>query len=169
MLLSHTTFSRPRSNQTLSTEQLARRWTHEPARRRRSQRRPGRCCEGMHSHNALRSERRRGKNGANQFHSTRHGGSRQNAGSACVPCSAALSFADRPPSSLRRERAVHILPMLCWRRRRTADTALSHCVSLSLLLSLSLSLSLSRLASAAAVSRMGERGSLLSFHSLFLL
>ena len=40
-------------------------------------------------------------------------------------CSAALCFADRPPSSLRRERAVHILPMLCWRRRRTADAALS--------------------------------------------
>ena len=94
LLLSHTTFSRPRSTQTLPTEQLARRGKQEPARRRRRQRRPGRCCEGTHSRNALRSERRRGKNGANEFHSTRHGGSRQNAGSACVLCSAALCFAN---------------------------------------------------------------------------
>ena len=94
---------------------------------------------------------------------TRHGGIRQNAGSACVLRSAALCFADRPPYSPKRERAVHSLPMLCSRRRRKADAALIHRGSLSLLLPLS------RMASAAAVSRMRERGSLLSGYSLFLL
>ena len=74
---------------------------------------------------------------------TRRGGIRQHAGSACVLRSAALCFADQPPSSPRRERAVHSLPMLCSRRRRTADAALIHRSSLSLFLSLAPSSSLS--------------------------
>ena len=60
----------------------------------------------------------------------------------CVRYSAVSQFADRPPSSLRRERAVRTLPMLARAVRRMADTALSHCVSLSRSFSLSLSLSL---------------------------
>ena len=70
------------------------------------------------------------KNSRSSFVCTRHGGRRQNAGRECSRRCARGSFANRPPSSLRRERAILMVPMLAravsvgWPRHRYATVPL---------------------------------------------